>query len=438
VIERPNDYLAEYAWDHRNRLTGVTFKNNQGVVTKSTAYEYDAFDRRVEATLDADGAGPAVPIVARWVYDGQNLLLVFNGAGELYHRYLFGPGVDQILADEQYSSPSQTPSAPGTVLWGLADNQGTIRDVIDATGAVLNHLTFTAFGAITAETNPSIEFAFAYTAHQRDESTALYVADYRVYDPSVGRWLSEDPIGFAAGDTNLARYVGNNATSLTDPSGLAEIPFLLPQDELADWVHRKWYDLAHISAREVNKKIKDKNVVAYDYTHGWGTIRTDFFAIEIQLPAGVDPEQILKKVRDDPSSVGNGQMTKEIVGWPAAGEGGRQPMEVVDLDTPGPENGAIVYFDVDTCDGDIAAMTVKDAKSGTHPVSGMRVWGILKLGNGNYLIYTMAIESASTFGGIKGDILLFPLPRTAMRRSKAEIRGVRTGSGLIVLRRPGA
>jgi hypothetical protein len=41
-----------------------------------------------------------------------------------------------------------------------------------------------------------------------------------MYDPSIGRWLTEDPEGFQAGDPDLYRYVGNNATNLTDPSGL--------------------------------------------------------------------------------------------------------------------------------------------------------------------------------------------------------------------------
>jgi uncharacterized protein RhaS with RHS repeats len=41
-----------------------------------------------------------------------------------------------------------------------------------------------------------------------------------MYDPRIGRFLDEDPTGFAAGDTNLYRYTGNNATNATDPSGL--------------------------------------------------------------------------------------------------------------------------------------------------------------------------------------------------------------------------
>jgi uncharacterized protein RhaS with RHS repeats len=42
-----------------------------------------------------------------------------------------------------------------------------------------------------------------------------------MYDSTIGRWLSEDPIGFEAGDGNLSRYVGNIPTLKVDPSGLA-------------------------------------------------------------------------------------------------------------------------------------------------------------------------------------------------------------------------
>lgn len=43
-----------------------------------------------------------------------------------------------------------------------------------------------------------------------------------MFDPSIGQWFEEDPIGFLAGDGNLRRYVGNNATNGVDPTGLAE------------------------------------------------------------------------------------------------------------------------------------------------------------------------------------------------------------------------
>jgi uncharacterized protein RhaS with RHS repeats len=39
------------------------------------------------------------------------------------------------------------------------------------------------------------------------------------YNPLLGRWMEEDPLGFEAGDINLYRYVSNDPTSMVDPMG---------------------------------------------------------------------------------------------------------------------------------------------------------------------------------------------------------------------------
>jgi RHS repeat-associated protein len=56
-----------------------------------------------------------------------------------------------------------------------------------------------------------------------DQSVVRYSLQYnraRYYDPSIGRWISQDPLGFEAGDSNLYRYVNNRPTATTDASGL--------------------------------------------------------------------------------------------------------------------------------------------------------------------------------------------------------------------------
>jgi len=63
---------------------------------------------------------------------------------------------------------------------------------------------------------------FGYTGKMLDEATGLQNNLNRWYDSQTGRWISQDPIGFAGGDANLYRYVGNSPTNATDPSGLEE------------------------------------------------------------------------------------------------------------------------------------------------------------------------------------------------------------------------
>jgi len=52
-----------------------------------------------------------------------------------------------------------------------------------------------------------------------DAAISLYYDRARYYDPAAGRFLGQDPMGFAAGDADLYRYTANNPTNLVDPSG---------------------------------------------------------------------------------------------------------------------------------------------------------------------------------------------------------------------------
>ena len=154
-IEIATNNSITYDWDFRGRLTLLTFANANGVVTKHVRYAYDAFDRRIRKDVDADGNGLYETSEA-YVYDGANIVLVANETGSLTNRYLHGPGVDQILADEQINTSGQSGS---TVLWALADNQGTVRDWATrnpTTGQtnIVDHVLYNAYGQITAHVNP--------------------------------------------------------------------------------------------------------------------------------------------------------------------------------------------------------------------------------------------------------------------------------------------
>jgi RHS repeat-associated protein len=160
--------------------------------------------------VDADGEGKAAPETEYFVYDGEHIALVFDEQGEQTHRYLYGPQIDQILADEV---------ASGDVHWALTDHQGSVRDVIDGGGNLLNHIRYDSFGNVTSQSNANVDFRFGYTGREFDQETGLHYYRARYYDASIGRFISEDPVGFGAGDANLYRYVGNSPTNYTDPTG---------------------------------------------------------------------------------------------------------------------------------------------------------------------------------------------------------------------------
>ncbi|MDA1051866.1 MAG: FG-GAP-like repeat-containing protein [Planctomycetota bacterium] len=229
--------VTEYAWDHRNRLIRVTERTTEGgAATKVVRHEYDYLNRWVATFVDADGGGPQGESQRYFVYDGTQIILDFAGpdATDLSHRYLWGEAVDQLFADETIDDLA----APGQTLWTLTDHLGTIRDLVqyDAnsnTTTIANHRVFDAFGNITSQTNAAIGTLFAFTGRPFDQETNLQYNLNRWYDATTGRWMSEDPIGFLAGDGNLNRYVGNQALDRTDSDGLRPVSDLQGGSDLA-------------------------------------------------------------------------------------------------------------------------------------------------------------------------------------------------------------
>ncbi|MDX1930292.1 MAG: RHS repeat-associated core domain-containing protein, partial [Pirellulaceae bacterium] len=216
--------VTEYSWDHRNRLVTVKDRNTAGGgVVKQVDYAYDAFNRLVKRTFDADGAGSGAATNQFWVYDeGINAVLQFDGssASNLSHRYLWSDRVDELLADETVGSGADT-------LYALGDHLGTIRDIANfnestSVTSVTNHRNYNSFGKLVSETNTAVDLIFGYTGKQLDEATGLQHNLFRWYDSNLGNWLSEDPLGFAAGDENLRRYVSNQQVSRIDPTGLED------------------------------------------------------------------------------------------------------------------------------------------------------------------------------------------------------------------------
>lgn len=220
-----NSY-EDYTWDHRNRLTSVTRKSQAGTVLATGAYVYDQFNRLIKRTVDADGAGSGAAADQFFAgFEGINPTLIFDGAnsGDLTNRLLWGDIVDELFADEQITNPTSA----GNTLWAASDHLGTIRDLVDFSGTaytVANHRVYDSFGNLTSETNSSVSSLFGFTGKLFDNEFKLSNHWNRWYDPALGKWISEDPIGFAAGDANLGRYVGNNPLESTDPFGMSATP----------------------------------------------------------------------------------------------------------------------------------------------------------------------------------------------------------------------
>jgi RHS repeat-associated protein len=159
-------------------------------------YAYDALGRRIQRTSTISGTTNFVLDVVRDL----------DGTGSTIADYLNGPGIDNKLRQIVGGVPS----------YFVTDHLGTTRALTDASGTVTFSFGYDSFGNVTSGSATR----YTYTGRERDPDTGLMYYRARWYDPQMGRFISEDPIGFHGGEIDLYVYVRNNATRFHDPLGL--------------------------------------------------------------------------------------------------------------------------------------------------------------------------------------------------------------------------
>jgi RHS repeat-associated protein len=103
----------------------------------------------------------------------------------------------------------------------LGDHLNTVRDIVKSDGTVAEHLDYNSFGKLISVTKNTDSIYFAYTGKLTDKVSDLQWNINRWYDADVGKWMSEDPIGFRGKDMNLSRYSMNRSSVNIDTVGFA-------------------------------------------------------------------------------------------------------------------------------------------------------------------------------------------------------------------------
>ena len=255
--------------------------------------------------MDDDGAGAHSAVVSRFSYDGWNpakpppvgtenfdIWGVLDGSSSLTSRNLQGDKVDQPLARIDGAA----------AYWALPDHLGSIRKVIDNSGVVKDAIVYDAFGNIVSETDSTKRGMYSWTGREIDVETGLQYNRARYYDPVTARWISQDPLGFDAGDSNVYRYVNNAVAAKVDPSGMDFIlvvgrsvgTFILNKLQKVEGGH---YAIEYYKAekdfkfkgqfagfndwnpyvmgmKEANLKLERMSTLELTYTDGWYVFKT--------------------------------------------------------------------------------------------------------------------------------------------------------------------
>ncbi|MFN7874424.1 MAG: RHS repeat-associated core domain-containing protein, partial [Pirellula sp.] len=211
-----------YVWNRRGQLTQIDVHSNAARtnLTGQVNYSYDPTGRRTSVRNQTGiGSGSYAQSVDYLMSDGDQVGQILGATGQTTRRFRYGIGVDSVLSEQRFSG--STASNPE---YQLTDHLGTVRGVAQRTtgvnAVVVNTLQYDSFGKLISQSNASKQPYHGFAGRDIEPVGGLTYNRNRYYSTQTGRFISQDPIGFNAGDENLYRYVGNSPTNATDPTGL--------------------------------------------------------------------------------------------------------------------------------------------------------------------------------------------------------------------------
>lgn len=152
-----------YNWNADHQLLEITYPDGS-----SSTYRYDPFGRRI-GTVDNGQEG-------RFTYDGLSVHADYNSRNQLQSNYVGGL---EVISQGQPN-------------YYLADGLGSVRALTNSSGVVVGSYAYDSFGLpMVGNAQASRE---TFTGYQHDSASSLYYAGARYYDPTTGRFMSEDPI----------------------------------------------------------------------------------------------------------------------------------------------------------------------------------------------------------------------------------------------------
>jgi RHS repeat-associated protein len=234
--------------DRQNKVTGVgsatlTYDDNGNLTTDEAGREffYDAWNRLVSVE-----DGSSNPLVDH-AYDalGRRIL-----ADDGIARHFYYSSSWQVLEEREanaavahniwslaYIDALVLRDRDADGLWGTMeerlyvhqDANWNVTALVDTSGSVVERYIHDPYGSVTILTPAwgsrgvsAYVWVHLHQGGRYDDASGLYHFRHRDFSPTLGRWVSQDPIGFAGGDANLYRYVHNDPTNRTDPTGLAD------------------------------------------------------------------------------------------------------------------------------------------------------------------------------------------------------------------------
>jgi RHS repeat-associated protein len=269
VSSTTSGVTTAYTWDARNRLAAASTSTGQ-----TTQFLYD-FAGNLMQQADTE---PTANVTQTFLLDDlTNVAYVNRTDGDEYF-VLAGQSIDDHLGVVHGS---------GQIEYGLADALNSTVITADQAGAIKGRFAYEPFGQ-TFATNST--FPFQYTG--RIPVSNLYYYRARFYNPTTGRFISEEPTD-VQGD--LYQYVNGNPTSLTDPLGL----FPIISNPTGTTVLSGGYRLSCPIGQSTFEDCKDEFIRKY-----FGSFAANTLVPDLSLGSFVDARRFRRYVRTLPFTAG--------------------------------------------------------------------------------------------------------------------------------------
>ena len=200
--------LQTFTYDCENRLVRAETMVNSQVHSVGT-YRYDSLGRRLGKTAEINGETEHKQFL--W----QGLRMLREETPSQSSLYIYEPGSYAPLARLDQSEGE----AEQKLYYFHTDQIGTPLEMTDVDGQIVWQVTYKAWGEVETLAVNEVEQNLRFQGQYFDDETNLHYNTFRYYDPEVGRFTTQDPIGLVGGE-NLYRYVPN-PESWIDPLGLA-------------------------------------------------------------------------------------------------------------------------------------------------------------------------------------------------------------------------
>ncbi|WP_313549613.1 RHS repeat-associated core domain-containing protein [Pseudomonas sp.] len=260
-----------FTYDCENRLVKAeTYRGHDSL--SQASYEYDCLGRRIAKHVLTEDKTETT----RFLWQGLRMLQ--EQKADLHSLYIYEQRSYAPLARVD-TKPHQADEPKR--YYFHTDQIGTPLEVTDDTGRMVWRAYYKTWGALEALAPREIEQNLRFQGQYCDAETGLHYNTFRYYDPVVGRFTTQDPIGLLGGK-NLYRYA-KNSTLWIDPLGWA--PWA--RGEFSNW----------FNSASVQDIINNKSSVS-DALRGTGG-KHEMFPVAIAWKAkelGFTAEEIMKHV----------------------------------------------------------------------------------------------------------------------------------------------